>query len=177
MPTTYETGHAKNVANFETLIAAVVSYGATYNPSTETITLPALQTKLASVKEIATSTGIAFTNYTNAVAQRDLAYEPLRKLSTRIMNSLKATGAPLQVIANASTNHRKLTGARASAKLSDQEIAVLKTQGTAVKQISAAQQSYDSILDSLNKQLQLLATIPQYAPNETELKVDTLQNL
>jgi hypothetical protein len=38
-----ETGHAKNVANFYSLISFVVGYGADYNPSKPTITVPALQ--------------------------------------------------------------------------------------------------------------------------------------
>ena len=33
MASTSETGHAKNVANFQNLIAFVTGYGATYNPS------------------------------------------------------------------------------------------------------------------------------------------------
>ena len=33
MPSTSETGHAKNVANFEDLISFCNGYGATYNPS------------------------------------------------------------------------------------------------------------------------------------------------
>ncbi|TKC01414.1 hypothetical protein [Pedobacter cryotolerans] len=45
MSKVYETGHAKNVANFETLISFVASYGATYNPSRASIQLAALQTK------------------------------------------------------------------------------------------------------------------------------------
>ena len=93
------------------------------------------------------------------------------------MSALKATDAPQQVIANALTNHRKLTGVRASAKLSQEEIAALGAEGKEVKQISAAQQSFDSMLDTFDKQIKLLATIPQYAPNETELKTATLQAL
>lgn len=33
MPSTSETGHAKNIANFQDLIAFVTEHGATYNPS------------------------------------------------------------------------------------------------------------------------------------------------
>ena len=33
MASTSETGHAKNVANFEDLISFVTGYGATYNPT------------------------------------------------------------------------------------------------------------------------------------------------
>ena len=32
-----ETGHAKNVSNFDSLISSVIAFGQTYNPSKESI--------------------------------------------------------------------------------------------------------------------------------------------
>jgi hypothetical protein len=43
MATTYETGHAKNVANFQNLIVFVKAYGTTYNPSKEALKVPQLE--------------------------------------------------------------------------------------------------------------------------------------
>lgn len=37
MASTSETGHAKNVANFQDLIEFVTGYGATYNPSKQSL--------------------------------------------------------------------------------------------------------------------------------------------
>jgi len=55
---TNETGHAKNVANFEQLISFCTGYGATYNPAKAALKLTALntlfttaQTSLATVKD------------------------------------------------------------------------------------------------------------------------------
>jgi hypothetical protein len=45
MASTTETGHAKNVANFEDLISFCTGYGASYNPSKASIKLAALTTK------------------------------------------------------------------------------------------------------------------------------------
>ena len=45
MASTTETGHAKNVANFEDLISFCTGYGAPYNPSKASIKLAALGTK------------------------------------------------------------------------------------------------------------------------------------
>ena len=177
MPTAYETGHAKNVANFEAMITTVTTYGTTYNPSIAAIKVAALQVQLSAIKQAADKVNTALANYGNAVAIRDLGYEPLRKLSSRILSALKATDAPQQVIDNAITNHRKLTGTRATAKLGQEEVAALRTVGKEVKQVSASQQSFDSILDTFDKQVKLLSSIPQYEPNETDLKVVTLENL
>ncbi|MFA6401072.1 MAG: hypothetical protein WCX31_05525 [Salinivirgaceae bacterium] len=42
MTSTSETGHAKNVTNFDELISFVTGYGTTYNPSKDSIKLAAL---------------------------------------------------------------------------------------------------------------------------------------
>ena len=52
MASTSETGHAKNVSNFQSLIAFVTGYGSTYNPSKTALKLPQLIT-LHSNAEIA----------------------------------------------------------------------------------------------------------------------------
>jgi hypothetical protein len=39
-----ETGHAKNVANFESLISFCIGYNADYNPSNAALKISALQT-------------------------------------------------------------------------------------------------------------------------------------
>ena len=41
MASTTETGHAKNVANFEDLISFCTGYGASYNPSKAAIAIAA----------------------------------------------------------------------------------------------------------------------------------------
>ena len=44
MASTSETGHAKNVANLETMISYCTGYGTTYKPSNPEISLAALTT-------------------------------------------------------------------------------------------------------------------------------------
>lgn len=177
MSTVYETGHAKNVANFQTLIANVTSYGTSYNPSKASIQLPNLVAAGAAAKAAIVNLNSFLPNYSNAIAAREEAFAPLSKLSTRIFNSLKATDAIEQVIANAETNHRKLTGRRASAKITEAEKLALAAEGKEVNQISASQQSFNARLNTFDKQIKLLASIPSYAPNEVELQIATLQAL
>ena len=172
-----ETGHAKNVSNFESLITSVVAFGTTYNPSRETIKLSALQAQLGAAKGSLNALNIAQSAYSNAVAAREFAFEPFGKLITRVNNSLKATDTTTQVDESAETIVRKLQGRRASAKISEEDIALLKADGKEVNQISVAQLSYDSKLENLDKLIMLLTSVPQYAPNEEELKVESLQSL
>ena len=77
-----ETGHAKNVSNFDSLISSVIAFGQTYNPSKESIKLSALQSLQTVAKNSLNELYIAQANYSNAVAARDKDFEPLTKLVT-----------------------------------------------------------------------------------------------
>jgi hypothetical protein len=59
MSKTSETGHAKNVANFEELVTYAVSYNQEYNPSRDSLRVEALQTLLTSAKQCLTDYNIA----------------------------------------------------------------------------------------------------------------------
>jgi hypothetical protein len=166
-----ETGHSKNVANFEQLIAYVTSYGTTYNPSKASIKLAGLQTLLTNSKNSLSAVYVAQANYSNAVAARDAAFKPLSKLSTRILNAIKATDTTSQVDDNAVTLVRKIQGKRATA------VDKSNTDPNTPKTVSTSQMSYDNRLDNFDKLIKLLASIPLYAPNENELKVATLTTL
>lgn len=177
MSKTYETGHAKNLANFETMLSIVSAYGTAYQPTNPLIQLANLQTIIAQAKTAMSELNTASANYGNAVASRELAFAPLKKLGTRILNALKASATPKPVIENLETFNRKLQGKRASAKITEEEKLALRAAGKEVNQISVAQLSFNGILDNLEKEVSLLATIPQYQPNEPELQVANLQTL
>lgn len=175
MASTSETGHAKNVANFETLISFCAGYGTTYNPSKANLKVPALQTQLASCKaNIAsvTSTSVAFNNAVNA---RMIAFDGLKKLSTRLINSLEVSGAANQTIKDAKTVNAKVQGS----KLTKADAGLVPVEPNAIvvetdKSISASQQSYTSLIEHFSKMITILSTEPTYVPNENPLKIATL---
>lgn len=177
MSKTNDTGHNKNVANFETLIAYLTDYGAVYNPSNVNIQLNSLKESAALALSTNQQVNDMAAKNSNAIAARDLAFEPLKKLSTRIMSAVKASNVVQQVIDNVATHHRKMQGQRASAKLNEEEKQKLAASGVIVNQISASQQSFDSLVDTFDKLIKLLATIPTYTPNEVDLQQITLSNL
>jgi prefoldin subunit 5 len=170
MPPVIETGHAKNVANFEDFISFITGYGAIYNPTKGAIKLPALTalhtTAKADILNVTTKT-VAFNNVTNA--RVDL-FEPLRKLGTRLVNAFSASDATSEMIKDAKGINRKLQGKRAKA------IEVPVDPNTpAPDNISASQQSYDQLIEHFTKLIELLKTPDaNYAPNETDLKIATL---
>jgi len=174
MASTTETGHAKNVANFEQLTIDCTALGTSYNPSNPLIKLAALTTQLATAKTNIAVVNTAHATNSNAIAARDVVFSPLSKLSTRILNSLKASGTTVQVDDSAQTLVRKLQGRRATAKLTDEEKKTAEAAGKSVTEISSSQMSFDNRLDNLDKFIKLLTSVTLYAPNEADLKVAAL---
>ena len=177
MANSSETGHAKNVATFENLISYVSAFGASYNPSKESIKLSALQTLLTASKESLNAVNIAQAAYSNAVSAREFTFEPFSKLITRVNNALKASETTVQVDESAQTIVRKLQGKRANAKLTEEEKQALEAEGKEANQISTSQMSYDSKLENFDKLIMLLTSVPYYNPNEEDLKITSLTAL
>ncbi len=180
MASTSETGHPKNVANFENLVSFCVGFGATYNPSKPTLKIPALQTQLASCKANITSvttTSVAFNNATNA---RMMAFDGLKKLSTRLLNALDATNASAQLVKDFKTVNAKVQGSKLTKADSGKTQTPINPNIPIVdtpKTISSSQQSYSSLIEHMATIITILSTEPTYLPNETDLKVVTLNTL
>ncbi len=184
MASTTETGHAKNVANFEDLISFSQGYGTTYNPSKNSLKIAQLQTQLASVKANVTSVTNTSVAFNSAVNARMTAFDGLKKLSTRLVNALDVTNASKELVKDAKTVNAKVQGSKLTkadagktkstkadaGKTIDPNAIVTETPKT----ISASQQSYSSLTEHLAKLIAILATEPTYLPNENDLKITTL---
>jgi hypothetical protein len=172
MKSNSETGHAKNVANFEDLISFCTGYGPNYDPSKNAFKLVALNAQFSDAQISISKVTIAKNGFDIATGNRQTAFEPLRKLSTKIINALSATDALETVVKDAKTINRKLQGSRAS-KTNTTSTPTITTEESA-KTISTSQQSYDRLMDSFNKLINLVSAEPLYAPNEAELKTANL---
>ncbi len=179
MPSTSETGHAKNVANFETLVSFCVGYGTAYNPSRDALKVTNLQTLLTAAKAAIADCKANETTFDNATHARMDAYSNLKSLGTRIVNALSVSGVADTVIEGAKTINRKLQGQRANGSAT---AAPATTEGTASTPAtpapataSSSQQSYDNLVEHFNGLIELVNSHTEYNPNETELKVATLQ--
>ncbi|MBI5541984.1 MAG: hypothetical protein HY951_18150 [Bacteroidia bacterium] len=179
-----ETSHYNNVANFEVLIAECIGYGTTYNPVKTALKVAPMQTLLTTAKNANTTVNSAIPADRTARDAREEAFEPLSILITRVTNALKSSDISKQIIESAKTYTRKIQGRRATPKISSTEPA----QGEPVpgaeitieqeqKYISTSQMGYDNRLDNFDKLIKFLSSIPQYTPNEAELKVTALTTL
>ena len=177
MASTSELGHNRNAINFDTLIINCTSYGTAYNPSKASLKITALQAQSTLAKNSITTINSLTPAYKNAVSARVSAFKPFDKLITRVNNALKASDTSQQVDESAQTIIRKLQGRRATPKKTEEQKKVASEAGIEIVEISTSQMSYDSRLDNLDKLIKLLASVPQYAPNEADLKVTALTAL
>ena len=169
MASTSETGHAKNVANFQDLITFVTGYGAIYNPTKNALKLPQLVTLSTTSQTSLADVITKNTAYNNKVNERVVAFSNLKSLSTRLINALQTTDATNQKVADAKAFNKKMQGIRASAITTSED-----PNAPAPTTISTSQQSYDQQIQHLAGLISVLQSEPSYAPNEVDLKIVTL---
>lgn len=165
MASTEETGHAKNVTNFDELIAFVTGYGAPYNPSNTLYKLPnliALQAEAAADLKAVVTDNTAFNNDVN---DRFVEFSNVKGLSTRLTNAIEVTEASAQKIKDAKGFNRKMQGKKAA-----KAIVAIDLDAPAPNKISSSQQSFDQQIQHLTGLNSVLLSETTYIPNEADLK-------
>jgi hypothetical protein len=176
MASNSESGHAKNVANFHSLISVINGFGAAYTPSNQSVTVGKMEALAQNAANSLSVVNGALGSNSIKIAARKEAIKPLSKLSTRILNSLRSSDVTKQIVDSAQSLVRKIQGQRATKKLTAEQKETLKAEGIVKKEVSSSQMSIDSRIESFDKLIQFLSGIPQYAPNEIELQVSSLTN-
>lgn len=171
MASTSEVGHAKNVANFHDLISFCQGYGANYNPTKVSLTIPELlaletiaQNNLSAVIPLRTA-------YNDAVNARIQAFNGLKPLATRLINALQSTDATKEKVDDAKTFNKKIQGVRASGSQTP-----VAPETPTPNTISSSQQSYDQIIQHFAGLISVLQSEPSYTPNESDLRLPTLND-
>lgn len=157
-----ETGHARNVERFSQLISFVQGYGADYAPSNAAISVVSLQAKLTAANGGIDGVTTALAPWKTKVNDRETAYEGVRKLVTRVVNSYAASGAEKNSVEDAKSLKRKVDGARAKALPADDP----GTPEDESKGNSVSQRSYTQVAEHFDNLIELLDNDPLYAPNE-----------
>lgn len=167
-----ETGHAKNVATFEDIISFAKGLKEKYNPSKESIKIVSLEALYKKAKEALSQAKTTEIDFNNATNKRANLFSPIRKLSTRLV-AASVVFTDAETVKDIKAINRKIQGIRASKPTSKQEEG---QPAPADKKISTSQQSYDSLIDHIDKMIESLGAQAAYLPNETELSVPGLKN-
>jgi hypothetical protein len=184
MASTSETGHAKNVANLEDLIVFCTSYGALYNPVKDSMKLGELNSLLVSANAALQTVRASKSVYDNATNVREVAFKPLKKLATKIVNAMAVSHALKQNVDDIKSINFKIQGRRVMAN--KKPVGVAKTPVAedgatetieVIRTTSVSQQSFDNIIDHFEHLVHTLTIESNYTPNEDELKISTLNTL
>src|SRR5258705_8267554 len=167
MPIT-ETGHARNVEHFQSLISFVTGYGTLYDPSNPDIALTILNDVLtqaqAAVDGVSTKLGLN----KSSINEREIVFGSLRKLGTRIVNYYASTGTEKAKLDDAKAIKRKLDGRRAKGTVPDDPNT---PENESLVNLSASQQSYTQLVEHLDNLIEFLSNDNFYQPSETDLKL------
>jgi hypothetical protein len=168
-----ETGHAKNVANFETATIILAGLGALFNPSQALIVLAALQEKLGDAKTELAKVDTAEAARKVKTDEVQAEFEGLNKYVVNIKRTAEvvlndpAFTADLQSIVNRFTSSSRKTG------LPDDPLTPnIDESRTAV---STSQTSRDNRIAHLADLVALLKTKPAYTPTDNEYKVANIE--
>jgi hypothetical protein len=179
MASTSETGHARNVANFERLIAICNGYGPKYNPSNPALQIVALQDTLTKSRTCLGDVNAQIAAYKKAIGARQVCYNTLRPLATRVLNALIASDAPDKAKEDCRALNRRIQGVRAGSskaapKPADDNAAAAETEPNA-KSISTSRQSFDLLAEHFSGIIALLESEAAYKPNEKDLQLAALK--
>ena len=167
MPSTSEVGHAKNVANLQKLTEQVITF-TNYNPPVDNLKVANLQTLYTTASTKLSEVEDKRHANKNAITVRQSAFENLKSICTKIINHLEILGLPEGTIDQAKSLNRVIQGGQKKTTTPpDENVQPAPT-------VSTSRQSYTQQAENFGILLQLLSTIPTYAPNEDDLKLPNL---
>ncbi|SUX45871.1 hypothetical protein [Chryseobacterium indoltheticum] len=171
MHSTSEVGHSRNVANLQKLTEQVTVY-TLYNPPVPNLTVANLQslysTATAKLSEVEDKRNAK----KNAIAMRKTAFENLKPICTGIINRLEILGLLPDTLDQAKSLNYAIQGGnkkKTAPKNSEDD------QSSISSPISTSRQSFNQQAENFGILLQLLETIPNYSPEEDEVKLVNLK--
>lgn len=175
-----ETGHNKNVANFEAVIIILTSLGPLYNPAQALILLPALQTKLTEAKAALAAVNAAEADRTVKTDEIQAEFRDLDKYAVNIKRVAAITvndeafNRDLQNLVNRMRPQKRSTGVPDDPSTPDVDESRTNR--------STSMRSYDSQIGLLAEISALLKTKagiydspdPEYTIEAVDAKVESL---
>ena len=152
MHSTCENEHVRNLANFDSLIAKILSFGRHYKPSKGGIQVEALSLVSQNAKAAISNVVLLTNQYIHVVNIREVAFGALKVLNNNIFKAL-----------NANIN------------ISETEMYMLVGSHKILCNQFASQPRYDFLLDNFCKIIKLLKANSFYFPQQPELQIPKLE--
>ena len=132
--------------------------------------LTELNTLLATAQTELANVTTAKNAFDTVTGDRQLTFEPLKPLATKVFNYLSVTDATSETIADAKTINNKLQGKRTGTTAENPPTEGENQNNT----VSVSRQSYDMLTENFSALIDLVSSVPSYTPNETELTTTSL---
>lgn len=168
-----KTGNVKNVAAFEKLVGICNDLGASYDPSKTALTPTALTVLLEQAQQNLKTVTAARAAYVLAVNVRKENYAGIQPLAARVVRALAASESSYEHLRDARLIKRKLSPKPVV-------MAQIKTvangeEGSTKVSVSSSRLDFNGLADTFATLVELVRSIPAYAPNEADLKVSALE--
>lgn len=187
-----ESGHARNIGNFELLITECESFGTDYNPGNAALTIPNMRAKLAEAEQEMSELNDKNIKLGLVINRRRVAFKTMKKFSTRVKHAIKSFGVDALTIAKFDEALRKLRGvrsprgtrlkraverARNNAQTSGEDGNPSPSIDVNLRFISVSQQSYAQMTNHYDKLVKVVLNLDNYTPNEPELTKTGVQTV
>jgi hypothetical protein len=169
-----ETGHTKNVKKFLSLIGFIEGWGVDYKPTNPLLGLASVKAFYHTCEAIEKEAREEEKIFDDLVDKRQIVFTPLQPFSTRVYNSFISLDIAQETKDGALEINRKLQGKRAKTIKEDKTL-ITESETPKPKTVSVSQQSFDSQIKNLEDLKSWVALYPVYNPNETELKVASIE--
>lgn len=164
--------HVKTAEAYSRLVGICTGFGGKYNPGRQTLQLKAMRALLEEAQSSLQDYSQKLHFYKDVTNEREVAYEQLGKLTSRIVRSVESFGVLPQTLDDVRYYERLIKGRAASSRL---PIPNEEAEAKPLTTRSRTQQSHVAIGDHFSKLVQLVGRLSVYQPNEPELKVDALE--
>jgi hypothetical protein len=180
-----DSGHAKNVANLSKLNFLIATLGEAYNPSNAKISPTAFIDLYVKAEEKQNNVDDKLNNWKNATNKREIAFEKLETLSTKLMASLQSSDVTQQTLDDFAFFVKQMRGHRKSLPGRQTGVKTVKADTSnsltpdeqEENRVSTAKQSFDNKLQHFSKMILLLKSETLYKPNELAYNPHNLEEL
>lgn len=169
---TNETGDIKNLENLLRHIKYCKSLEPKYNPVNNKIKATDMNKHHIEATAAFEDLRTKRTNFILVTNSRQAAFEPIRKLATRLNGAIKGGGYDKKTIDDFITISKRIQGRLSKPKTNEKE-----TNQELKKAVSNSQQSYDQLTDNFADAIKYLEKIKNYNPNEEDLQIATLNQI
>lgn len=174
MTSTSDTGHAKNVANFEILISQCIGYGNTYNPPFDYLKIPQMQEILKKAEKSMQFVTYTRIIYDNTCDSLEIAFTNLKELCANIVNIIESANLEEQTIIEVKIINQLIQ----NENIWEKEINSNETTNDIITplileqpQIFVCQQHFNNLIKNFYQLILKVNKEPLYVPCESVLNI------